>query len=103
MTPFLNWFNTKKHEDTIIQYDDFNYTNSFIGSGSYTNKYTMKESFTDRTTEHIRENEQTLTIEPIEEIIEIAQRSGFISKSKANMKSYNRDENQYLVVFERLG
>jgi hypothetical protein len=101
ITPFLNYFNTK-NVDTIIQYDDYYFTNSFQFSKQGDKDVILKETFIDYQTNHIRQNEQTLYMDSIENIQQIAQKTGFISHSKVNMKSYNGDENQYLVVFERI-
>ena len=61
----------------------------------------FKEKFVDKETKHIRENENTLYMETIEDILKIASKSGFIIKGKIDMKKCNGDENQYLYIFER--
>jgi len=61
----------------------------------------LKETFTDKETKHIRQNENTLRMEKIEDILQIASSAGFILQGKTSMKSCGGDENQYLYVFER--
>jgi SAM-dependent methyltransferase len=61
----------------------------------------FKEKFVDKETKHIRENENTLYMETIEDILKIASKSGFIIKGKIDMKKCNGDENQYLYIFEK--
>ena len=60
----------------------------------------ISETFSDKNG-HVRQNENTLYMEPIETILKIAMRRGFIVHSKSNMVVQNGDENQYLYIFER--
>ena len=61
----------------------------------------LKETFTDKETKHIRQNENTLQMDKIEDVLRIASSVGFIIHGKTTMKSCGGDENQYLYVFER--
>jgi len=61
----------------------------------------VKETFTDKATKHIRQNENTLRMESIEDILRMASSAGFIVHGKTSMKVCGGDENQYLYVFER--
>jgi SAM-dependent methyltransferase len=101
INPLLNLFNRSKTVDTIIQYDDYTYTNYFQFSTDDPKMVVLKETFIDNQTKNIRQNENTLYMVSIEDIMKIASNAGFISHSKVDMNSYNDDENQYLVVFER--
>ena len=90
--------------DTMTEFYDFKYAASYrfpnhVNKTNY--KIQFKETFTDKATNHVRENEQTMHITSINEILDIASRTGFIFHGKANMKSINGDANQYLYVFER--
>lgn len=85
---------------TSAEFIDFVY-DAVYEVDSKTNTVIFKEKFVDKETNHIRENENTLYMEPIEEILKIASNSGFIIKGKSNMKNCNGDENQYLYVFEK--
>jgi hypothetical protein len=59
----------------------------------------FKQTFTDKISKNIRENEQSLMIESIDEILDIAKHAGFIVHGKSGMKGINGDEHQYLYVF----
>ena len=82
----------------------------------------LKETFKDKETQHIRQNENTMRMESIEDILKMASNSGFIMHAKTSMAScgqgskspttnlvggfqppdkFGEDENQYLYVFER--
>jgi ubiquinone/menaquinone biosynthesis C-methylase UbiE len=61
----------------------------------------LKETFTDKETKHIRQNENTLQMDEIEDVLRIANSAGFILQGKTSMKSCGGDENQYLYVLER--
>lgn len=58
----------------------------------------LKETFTDKETKHIRQNENTLHMTPIDDILKIAASSGFIIQGKTGCSG---DENQFLYVLER--
>lgn len=59
----------------------------------------FKETFTDKQTKHVRQNENTMVVESIEQILSIANKAGFIIHGKTN--KLNGDENQYLYILER--
>jgi len=59
----------------------------------------MKESFTDNVTHHVRQNELTMYMENKNEIVNMAQRNGFLAHALINLLT---DEYQYIYVFERL-
>jgi hypothetical protein len=62
---------------------------------------TFTETFVDKKTKHIRQNEQTLYMDTIENIEKMASSAGFIFHGKVNMKKCsNGDENQYLYILE---
>jgi hypothetical protein len=61
----------------------------------------LKETFKDKETQHIRQNENTMRMESTEDILKMASNSGFIIHAKTSMASCGGDENQYLYVFER--
>ena len=85
---------------TIVNFADCKYDESYSFSNT-SSSVSFKQVFTDSITKNIRENEQTLTMETIDEILDIAKRSGFIVHAKTEMKNINSDENQYLYVLER--
>jgi SAM-dependent methyltransferase len=88
---------------TVVEFADFIYTAKY----EFPKKpdeltVVFKESFTDNDTNNIRQNEKTLYMESIDDIVGMAQSAGYIVHSKMNMSKCNGDENQYLYVFERL-
>uniref|UniRef100_A0A6C0ER58 Methyltransferase type 11 domain-containing protein n=1 Tax=viral metagenome TaxID=1070528 RepID=A0A6C0ER58_9ZZZZ len=85
--------------DTYIDFIDFNYRAKYDFKND--NIVIVKETFTDAATNNIRQNELTMYMEPIENILKIAKTNGFIVQGKANMKSMNGDENQFLYILER--
>ena len=85
--------------DTYIDFIDFNYRSKYDFKND--NIVIVNETFTDAATNNIRQNELTLFMEPIENILKIAKTNGFIVQGKASMKSLNGDENQFLYILER--
>lgn len=85
--------------DTYIDFIDFNYRTKYDFKND--NIVIVKETFTDTVTNNIRQNELTLYMEPIDDIVKIAKTNGFIVQGKATMKSLNGDENQFLYILER--
>ena len=62
---------------------------------------TFTQVFTDKVTKNIRQNEQTLKMETIDEILDVAKKCGFLVHAKTSMKGCNGDDNQYLYILER--
>jgi SAM-dependent methyltransferase len=91
--------NTRKTKMSV-NFADCKYDESYDFSNNSSN-VSFKQVFTDSVTKNIRENEQTLKMETIDEILDIAKRCGFIVHAKTEMKNINSDENQYLYVLER--
>jgi SAM-dependent methyltransferase len=81
-------------------FDDFEYNACYdIPNQDENHKCMCTEMFTDINTNHIRQNEQTLYMESIDYIINLASLNGFIIKGKSNMN--NGDSNQFLYILER--
>lgn len=86
---------TKTHIDFI----DFVYASEYIAKGS---TVVHKETFTDKATQNIRQNERTMEMPSKSEIIEMARIAGFIPKGAFTMADGpSRDGAQEVVVFER--
>lgn len=81
-----------------------NGTSSMIRSSDsinlYNNKTIITETFTDKISNNIRQNELTLYMENIDIIINIAKLCGFIPNGVFNLKKTG-DEYQYMYFFER--
>lgn len=62
----------------------------------------LTETFTDKDTNHVRQNELALSMEPLNKILECAKKCGFLVHAKINMtKCGGTDKYQYLYVLER--
>ena len=85
--------------DTYIDFIDFNYRSKYDFKND--NTVVVKETFTDAATNNIRQNELTLFMEHIENILKTAKMNGFVVQGKGDMKSMNGDENQFLYILER--
>lgn len=89
----------KRITDTTVDFPHFEYKSSYdFGE----NTALFKETFTDKKTKNVRQNEQQLYFSTLEEILDIAKKNGFIVHSKADMEECIDDENQYLYIFERI-
>lgn len=84
--------------DTLVDFIDFKYKSSYDLSKSGTD-VVHKETFTDIKTENIRENEKTLFMDSIDDILLLATKYGFLIKGKVEMKD---TEGEYLYIFERV-
>jgi hypothetical protein len=84
--------------NTIVDFGGFEYKSSFDFSEE--NKVSIVEKFQDKMTKHIRQNEQTLQMETIEDILKMA--NGFTFKAKIDMKNCIDDENQFIYILEKI-
>jgi len=90
----------ENNKKTSAEFIDFVYDADYEVNPK-TNITVFKEKFVDKETKHIRENENTLYMESIDDITNIALKVGFTLKGFSNMKNCNGDENQFLYIFER--
>lgn len=89
----------KRITDTTVDFPNYEYKSSYeFGE----NLALFKETFTDKKTKNIRQNEQQLHFLSVVEILDIAKKNGFIVHSKADMEECIDDENQFLYIFERI-
>ena len=98
-------------DEDVQKYSNERITNSFVDFIDYTYKneadfsrpdeVSLTETFTDTQSGHIRQNEETLYMESISTIIELAKKYGFIPKGQAILNSAS-DEHQYLYILERM-
>jgi len=89
---------------TSAEFIDYIYSGKYEGASASTNNGTVVtyvEKFVDKETRHIRQNENTLYMEPIEDILRMAAKAGFIVHAKTSLKVTGGDANQYLYVLER--
>jgi SAM-dependent methyltransferase len=86
--------------DSIIDFNEFKYKVSYKLDGSGT-MATMTETFFDALSGNIRQNEKTMYYTPLQDILSIANYTGFIPEGKVDMSEANGDEHQYIYVFVR--
>jgi hypothetical protein len=84
--------------DSIIDYGDFKYKVAYRLDATQTTK---TETFYDGATGHIRQNEQTMYYTPLQDILSIANYTGFIPEGKVDMTEVSGDQYQYIYVFVR--
>ena len=87
----------KRITESMINFYDFTYKNS--ANFDKPGEVTIKEIFKDTKTGNVRENEITLKMDSIRNILFIAQQCGFILHSQI---SYKTDENQYIFILEKM-
>lgn len=93
----------KRITTTMIDFVDFSYKSEFNVVKNNEKQMIHKETFTDKMTQNIRQNEKLMKIEPPNEIIELALKSGFIAKSFFTMKDGpSRDKHQMIYILERI-
>lgn len=97
--PFLNDnpqnYSKKRILNTNINFIDFNYLNNTEFKND--NKVVIKETFTNSSNK-VRQNELTLYMEDLDEILKISQNIGFIAHSKI---TYPLDKEQFIYILEK--
>jgi len=88
----------QRKTSTSAEFVDYVYDATYEFTGEVV---TYKEKFTDKETQHVRQNENTLRMENINDILKIASSVGFVVHAKTALSSCGGDENQYLYVLER--
>jgi SAM-dependent methyltransferase len=84
-----------------IDFGDFEYHAEYIPLKE--KRMIFKESFKDKETQNIRQNERTLYMESIDTILALARQSGFIVKGSFTLeKGPCKDKHQQIVILERL-
>lgn len=83
--------------DTIVDFIDFKYKSTY--DFSETGSVIHKETFTDMKTQNVRENEKTLYMESIQDILLLATKYKFLAKGKIEIKD---TDGEYLYIFERM-
>jgi SAM-dependent methyltransferase len=95
----------KRIKNTFIDFADFTYKSEYIPSTEDAKQMVHKETFTDKKTQNIRQNERTLQMESMKEIIDIARRAGFIPKGEFTMENAPAniaDKHQKIFILERI-
>lgn len=61
----------------------------------------LNETFTDKHTKHVRQNELALHMDDIDTILAAANNAGFVLHGKADLRDSLGDAHQYIYVLER--
>ena len=86
---------------THIDFHSFNYFSEYLSLSS--DRMLLKESFQDKQTHNVRQNERTLYMDSTETILEMARKSGFIAKGSLSLeKGPSKDKWQQILILERL-
>lgn len=101
--------NTNETRNTTTKLELFNcfYEATYDFSQYKTTKQVLySQKFIDNTTQNnnkttIRHNEQTLYMDSIKSILQMATNAGFIVHGQVNMGKYNNDEHSYFFILER--
>jgi len=89
--------------DTVIDFADFKYKSAYdFTKVDQTNKVIHTETFTDKQTGNIRENEHHVLFTPEREIVEIAQMCQFLCYGLFSTKEYNGDTHQNIHIFQKI-
>ena len=89
----------KRITSTKIKFTDFSYSANFKTPSSATDeKCTFEEKFTNDDNGKTRKNEHILYMVPIPKIVDIAEKQGFLSRGKIDLKRCQYDY-QYLYIF----
>lgn len=94
-------FSKKRITDTVVDFPDYEYKSSFQVKENE-NLVILKETFKDKSSQNIRQNEHVLYMDSMETILSEAQENGFLLHSKTDMSSCIDDENQYIYILERI-
>lgn len=86
---------------TNVNFEGFEYKAEYIPSKNSKTNVAFVETFTDSSTGNIRQNEQTLYMEPIDDIVTLAIRAGFILHGQTDLEKTTDDKHQFLYFFER--
>jgi len=87
--------------NTEIDFGDFQYTANVDFSKTADDTVVISEKFTDKLTKRVRQNEQTLYMEPIAKILQMARYCGFLLQGKMEYTECNGDAHQYLYFLEK--
>lgn len=92
--------------NTEIIFPDFTYKSEYLAATAAADvKCTMchRETFVDKTTQNVRQNEKTLYMEPIEDTLQKILSAGFTAKGFFTLEDGpTRDKHQKIYIFERI-
>ena len=94
-------FEKSRITDTIVEFPDFEYKSSYHFDKN--KSVTITETFKDNKTNNVRQNENILYMEDINDILNEASNIGFNVKAVFDLKKSIDDENQFIYILERIG
>lgn len=93
----------QRKKDTVIEFRDFIYKSSWdFSKADKNNQVIQMESFIDRKTNKVRQNESTLVMEKEADILAKAQYCGFSMIAKYSLVDYNGDDNQSIYILVKI-
>lgn len=69
--------------------------------GGDAREITFRETMVDKKTSYVRQNEKTLYVEPIADLVRLIKQEGFIVHGIVDLKPVTKDNYQYLYIFEK--
>ena len=101
----LQKYSNQRITNSNIDFSDFKFKSIFDFSKlnqNLDNMVTYKETFVDKGTQYIRQNERIMYMNPVEEIIQMCQLMGFLVTGQIDLKdSILKDPYQYVFILER--
>jgi SAM-dependent methyltransferase len=85
---------------TNVDFGDFTYNVNYDMNKLSTDRMGIKETFTDKGSKKVRQNEITLHIEDMKNVLTTARNAGFIQHSLYKLPE---DSHQFVVILERIG
>lgn len=89
--------------DTIQEkeFNGVNYKSTYKKSNN--TEFVFQEKIIDNITTHTRQNERTMYVEPITNIVQDIKNEGFIVHGIVDLKPITQNEYEYLYIFENIG
>jgi len=89
--------------DTVIDFADFKYKSAYdFRKLDTTGDVTQTETFTDKKTGNVRENERTVQFVPEADIIDQVQMCRFLLEGQFSLKDYNHDDYQTIYILKKI-
>ena len=101
--PLQNFQEDHTVNKTAVEFPDFTYLSEYIENEKPDGQWVHKETFTDKKTQNIRQNENTLYMETEEEILQMANIAGFTAKGMFSLENGpSKDRWQNIYILQRI-
>jgi len=97
-----NKYAKKRIVKSVVKFENYIYNLSYDYRNVQQKELYRKQQFEDKSTGHIREQEDVLYIDSVNNILKMARYAGFNLYSQFNMKDNLDDEYQYIYILERV-